>query len=85
MIFGFIETHHQEWPVTVMCHILQVSTAGYTPGGFGPSASASNDAAVERRDSGDSRHGQGPLRPSPFVHAELTARAARAVSTPWRS
>jgi hypothetical protein len=29
LIFGFIETHQQEWPVTVMCDILQVSTAGY--------------------------------------------------------
>jgi putative transposase len=29
VIFGFIDVHQQEWPVAVMCDVLEVSTAGF--------------------------------------------------------
>ena len=29
MRFAFIEEHHEEWPVTVQCRVLEVSRSGY--------------------------------------------------------
>jgi putative transposase len=29
LIFDFIAAHQPEWPVTVMCDLVDVSTAGY--------------------------------------------------------
>ena len=76
MIFGFIETHQQEWPVTVMCDILQVSTAGYyawrdRPVSAGQQRRDRLSAEIRLiHDTVKGRYG------SPRVHAELAARAA---------
>lgn len=76
MIFGFIEAHQQEWPVTVMCDILQVSTAGYYAWRHRPVS-----AGQQRRDrlSAEIRLIHDTVKGrygSPRVHAELAARAA---------
>jgi transposase InsO family protein len=76
LIFGFIETHQQEWPVTVMCDILQVSTAGYyawrdRPVSAGQQRRDRLSAEIRLiHDTVKGRYG------SPRVHAELAARAA---------
>ena len=76
MIFDFIDAHHKEWPVTVMCDILQVSTAGYYAWRDRPVS-----AGQERRDrlSAEIRVIHDTVKGrygSPRVHAELAARAA---------
>jgi putative transposase len=76
LIFAFIEAHQQEWPVTVMCHILQVSTAGYYA--WRDRLVSAGQQRRERlsaeirgiHDMVKGRYG------SPRVHAELAARAA---------
>jgi transposase InsO family protein len=76
LIFGFIAAHQQEWPVSVMCRTLQVSTAGYYAWRDRPAS-----AGQERRDrliaeirvihdTVKARYG------SPRVHAELVARGS---------
>lgn len=76
MIFGFIDAHQQEWPVTVMCDVLEVSTAGFYAWRTRPVS-----AGQERRDrliaeirvihdTVKARYG------SPRVHAELVARGS---------
>ena len=76
MIFGFIDAHHKEWPVTVMCDILQVSTAGYYAWRDRPVSAGQQrrDRLIAEirviHDTVKGRYG------SPRVHAELTARAA---------
>ena len=76
MIFGFIDAHQPEWPVTVMCDILQVSTAGYYAWRDRPVS-----VGQERRDrliaeirvihdTVKARYG------SPRIHAELVARGS---------
>ena len=76
MIFGFIDAHPKEWPVTVMCDILQVSTAGYYAWRDRPVS-----AGQQRRDrlSAEIRVIHDTVKGrygSPRLHAELTARAA---------
>jgi transposase InsO family protein len=76
LIFDFIDAHHKEWPVTVMCDILQVSTAGYYAWRDRPVS-----AGQERRDrlSAEIRVIHDTVKGrygSPRVHAELAARAA---------
>jgi transposase InsO family protein len=76
LIFGFIDAHQPEWPVTVMCDILQVSTAGYYAWRDRPVS-----VGQERRDrliaeirvihdTVKARYG------SPRIHAELVARGS---------
>ncbi len=76
MIFGFIDAHQKEWPVTVMCTILQVSTAGYYAWRDRPVS-----AGQQRRerliaeirvihDTVKARYG------SPRIHAELVAQGS---------
>jgi putative transposase len=76
LIFGFIDAHQQEWPVTVMCDVLEVSTAGFYAWRGRPVS-----AGQERRDrliaeirvihdTVKARYG------SPRVHAELVARGS---------
>jgi putative transposase len=76
LIFGFIDAHHKEWPVTVMCQILQVSTAGYYAWRARPVS-----AGQQRRDrlSAEIRVIHDTVKArygSPRVHAELAARAS---------
>jgi len=76
VIFGFIDAHQKEWPVTVMCTILQVSTAGYYAWRDRPVS-----AGQQRRerliaeirvihDTVKARYG------SPRIHAELVAQGS---------
>ena len=76
MIFGFIDAHQQEWPVAVMCDVLEVSTAGFYAWRTRP-VSASQERRdrliVEIRvihDTVKARYG------SPRIHAELVAQGS---------
>ena len=76
MIFGFIDAHQKEWPVTVMCDILQVSTAGYYAwcDRFVSVGQQRRDRLIAEirviHDTVKARYG------SPRVHAELVARGS---------
>jgi putative transposase len=76
LIFGFIDANLKEWPVTVMCNVLEVSTAGYYAWRDRPVSDGQ-----QRRDrltteirviheTVKARYG------SPRIHAELVARGS---------
>ena len=74
MIFRFVEAHRRQYPVRVMCRVLEVSTSGYYAWRSRPESrrSQANRALMEQLRAAHKR-GRGTYG-SPRVHRELRAQ-----------
>ena len=82
MTFRFIEEHRAQWPVRLLCDILEVSPAGYYAWRDRPASAQEQRRAallVEIR----AAHAEVKARyGSPRMHAELGALRPRSLPTP---
>ena len=77
MIYRFVEAHRKEYPVTVMCRVLEVSTTGYYAWRGRPESdrSQANRVLLEQIRAAHKR-GRGTYG-SPRVHRELRAAGVK--------